>query len=320
MNARRLRACRAAIALAIALVACGGAAAAELDPPACRTVRLASPGWADIDATDALLSVTLKALGYRPVVTTLSVPLAYQGLRSGQLDAFLGNWMPAQSALVEPLLRARQVELLGVNLAGARFTLAVPDYVAQAGVHSFADLAARADRFSHRIYGIEAGAPANESIKRMIATDAYGLGRWTLVESSEAALMAQLAHDVQARKDVVFLAWEPHVVNTRFRIAYLAGGEAWFGPDGGAASVRTVARPGYRAQCGNVGRLLAQLAFSVPLENRLIAMSLVDRVPPEQAARRVLKEDPALAAAWLAGVRTADGGDAAAALQKAVGP
>jgi len=292
------------------------ARAATPEPDSCRSVRLASPGWTDIDATNTVAGLLLKALGYEPRVATLSVPMAYLGLRNGQVDAFLGNWMPAQGQLIEPLLRQQQVELLGVNLDKARFTLAVPAYLE--GVTSFADLASRGDQFGRRIYGIEAGAPANALIRQMIATNAHGLGGWKLVESSDTGLLAQLDHEVRDRKAIVFLAWEPHLMNSRHAIRYLSGGEAFFGPDGGAASVRTVARRGYRAACGNAGRLLAQLSFSVELENQLIAAQAKRDQSPEVAGRRVLQNHLPLVRRWLDGVVARDGRDGWAAVQAAI--
>ncbi|WP_084545071.1 glycine betaine ABC transporter substrate-binding protein [Derxia gummosa] len=288
------------------------------EPESCATVRLASPGWADIDATNALLTVVLKALGYRPTVQILSVPMTYQGLRGARLDAFLGNWMPAQRELIEPLLADGGIERIARNLEQARFTLAVFDYSASAGVRGFDDLAAHADDFGRRIYGIEAGAPANESIKRMLADPARGLAGWRLVESSDAGLLAQMGHEFRARRPMVFLAWEPHVMNTRYPISYLKGGDAWFGPGGGLAEVHTVTRRGYRTQCPNVGRLLGQLRFSVALENELIGQVIDKRLPPEEAARRVLAREGALAGGWLAGVSARDGGDAKAKLAAAL--
>lgn len=289
------------------------------EPARCATVRLATPGWSDIDATNALLSVALKALGYRPVVQSLSVPLIYQGLRSGQLDAFLGNWMPAQKDLVEPLFKQQRIERLGLNLENARFTLAVPAYAAAAGIRSFADLKDHADAFSRRIYGIEAGAPANQIIKRMIENNAFGLGDWKLVESSDSGLLSQLGHDIRSRKMVAFLAWEPHIVNTRFPINYLKGGDAWFGPDSGSATVATVTRQGYRDQCPNAARLLTQLKFSVELENEMIRLNVEQRMDMDSAARSILAKNPKLLATWLANVRTLSGEDGLTTVRKALG-
>lgn len=306
--------CLTVLLLALAGPAAGG------EPESCRNVRLATPGWTDIDATNALLGVVLKALGYRPQVSLLSVPLTYQGLRSGKVDVFLGNWMPAQQHLVEPFFRKGQVERLAVNLQKARFTLAVPAYAAAAGVRSFADLQGRAGEFSRKIYGIEAGAPANDNIKRMLADRAYGLEGWQLVESSDSGLLAQLGHDLRQRRMVVFLAWEPHIVNTRFPIVYLQGGEAYFGPEGGAATVSTVARKGFREQCPNLGRLLGQVVFSVALENDMLGLILERKVEAEQAARQLLGRQKGLLESWLAGVYTADGHPGLAAVSRALAP
>lgn len=305
----------------LALAATGAYAAAPVDAPACQAVRLASPGWADIDATNALAGAVLKGLGYRPAVQTLSVPVTYQGLKSGQVDVFLGNWMPAQRELTEPFFRQGHVERLATNLDKARFTLAVPDYVAKAGVRSFADLQAHADKFGKRFYGIEPGAPANQILRQMIADKAYGLAGWTLVESGDAALLAQLERSFKAdaKPWMVFLAWEPHVINTRFPITYLQGGDAHFGPDYGAATVSTVSRKGYAVQCPNLGRLFGQLRFSVALENEMLKQTVGERVEPGQAALALIKRHPELLDGWLKGIVTVQGGDGLAAVRQSLG-
>ena len=133
----------------------GHAQAAE--PESCRVVRMADPGWTDITATNAFAGVVLTALGYEQKVAALSVPITYVGVKKDQVDVFLGNWMPAQKALVEPLVKEGSLEVVRVNLPGAKFTLAVPGYVADAGVKTFADLAKFADKFDKKIYGIESG-------------------------------------------------------------------------------------------------------------------------------------------------------------------
>ncbi|WP_277424112.1 glycine betaine ABC transporter substrate-binding protein, partial [Pseudomonas viridiflava] len=73
-----------------------GSVAAHAAETSCSTVRMADPGWSDIAATNAITSVVLEGLGYKTKIDTLAVPIAYGGLKDGQLDVFLGNWMPAQ--------------------------------------------------------------------------------------------------------------------------------------------------------------------------------------------------------------------------------
>ncbi|WP_277188907.1 choline ABC transporter substrate-binding protein [Caballeronia sp. BR00000012568055] len=306
-------------ALFSAALVCVASTVLAADPPSCTQVRMADPGWTDIDATNAMSGIVLKALGYKQDVANLSVPITYQGLKKGQIDVFLGNWMPAQGPLVKPFVEEKSIDVVRPNLSNAKFTLAVPDYVAAAGVHSFADLQKNADKFDHRIYGIEPGAPANQNIKKMVDDKAFGLGDWKLVESSETAMLTQVERAVKEKKYIVFLAWEPHLMNTKFKLTYLDGGDKYFGPNYGGATVNTVSRSGYEQQCPNVGKLFKQMAFNVDLENGVIADVLDKKTKIDTAALDALKRHPELLKTWLDGVTTASGGNGLEAVQTALG-
>ncbi|WP_345816523.1 choline ABC transporter substrate-binding protein [Paraburkholderia sp. PREW-6R] len=308
---------RVAMSCMAAAFAVTTASAAE--PPSCTQVNMAGPGWTDIDATNAMSGVLLKALGYRQHVANLSVPITYQGLKKGQIDVFLGNWMPAQAPVVKPFEEEKSIEVVHPNLSNAKFTLAVPDYVAAAGVHSFADLAKNADKFDSTIYGIEPGAPANQNIKKMVDDKAFGLGNWKLVESSETGMLTQIDRAVREKKWIVFLAWEPHLMNTKFKLSYLDGGDKYFGPNYGGATVNTVARAGYEQQCPNVARLFRQITFNVDLENGVITDVLEKKASVDMAATDALKRHPELWKSWLDGVNTANGGNGLQAVQAALG-
>lgn len=214
------------------------------DDMACKTIRLSDPGWTDITATNGVASVLLDALGYEADVKTLSVPIGYQAMKNGEIDVFLGNWMPAQKSFVDDLNAAKAADVLTKNLEGAKFTLAVPSYMAEKGVKDFSDLAKHADEFESKIYGIEPGAPANQNIQKIIDANDFGLKGWQLVESGEQAMLAQVERAGKDKKAVVFLAWAPHPMNEKIDIAYLSGGDAYFGPNFGGAEVYTLARTG----------------------------------------------------------------------------
>jgi glycine betaine/proline transport system substrate-binding protein len=301
---KRLFQC-AAIALCAALPGTSFAA----DPESCKTLRMSDPGWTDITSTNALLGVVLDGLGYEQRIDTLAVPVTYQSLKAGDIDAFLGNWMPAQTPFVEPLIASGDMVVIKENLEGIRFTLAVPKYVADAGVKDFADLDANAEKFGSTIYGIEAGAPANQNIQKMIDTDDFGLGDWKLVESSEQGMLAQVERAGRRDEWIVFLAWEPHPMNTKLELEYLAGGDKYFGENYGSATVRTVARKGFAEECPNLAKLLSQMTFTVDMENTIMGAILDDGAEAKAAAKKVLAEDPSVLDAWLAGVTTFDGED-----------
>src|SRR5438445_744402 len=78
------------------------AVAAPADPAACRQVRFADVGWADVTATTAVASQVLGGLGYDPKITVLSVPVTFNAMRNRDIDVFLGNWMPMQDADRKP--------------------------------------------------------------------------------------------------------------------------------------------------------------------------------------------------------------------------
>ena len=291
--------------------------AAYADPASCAVVRLSQPPWSDIAITNALAVNVLNAIGYQAKVQTLSVPITYQGLKMGQVDVFQGNWMPAQS-----IFRGKYAggyEVLGTNLTGAKYTLAVPDYVAAAGVHSVADLAKYANKFGDKIYGIDPGAPANETISRMIADPAYKLAGWQLVASSEVGMLSQVQRAVAHKQWIVFLAWEPNPMNVRFHITYLQGGVKYFGPDYGAATVYTLGRPDLAQQCPNLAHLFAQIKFDVGTENTLITAVADGTAQVAPVTLDYLREHPAVLAAWLQGVDTISGQPALPAAEAALG-
>lgn len=286
------------------------------DAATCATVRYSDPGWTDITATNGVAAVVLEALGYTPDIATLSVPVGYEALKNGQTDVFLGNWMPAQQKFRDDLDAAGTIDVLAQNLEGAKFTLAVNKAGADAGVADFADLDAQKDAFGGKIYGIEPGAPANQSIQTMIENDDFGLGDWELVESGEQAMLAQVTRSGDT--PVVFLAWAPHPMNEAIEITYLSGGDAQFGPDFGGATVHTLARKEWVAACPNAAKLFSQLVFDVPMENVLMGKILDDGMNAKDAAREWLAENPQAADAWLDGVTTLDGQPGADAMKAAV--
>src|SRR5205085_2535166 len=104
-------------------------------------VRLADVGWTDVTATTAVAAEILKSLEIPTDIQVLSIPVTFMGLKNGDVDVFLGNWMPTQANDVKPYLAENAFIDLSVNLQGALYTFAVPDYVAKAGVQSAEDLA-----------------------------------------------------------------------------------------------------------------------------------------------------------------------------------
>ena len=284
----------------------------------CDKVVFSDVGWTDITATTAATTLVLEALGYETETSVLSVPVTYAGLANGDIDVFLGNWMPTMEGDIASYREAGTVDTVRTNLEGAKYTLATNEPGAALGISDFNNIKDHADALESKIYGIEAGNDGNRLILDMIAAGQFGLSGFELVESSEQGMLAEVDRKTGAGQPIVFLGWEPHPMNANFKLTYLAGGDEVFGPDFGGAIVATNTRKGYVAECPNQGKFLQNLVFSLPMENEIMGAILNDGEDPRDAAKAWLAANPDAWKPWLDGVTTKDGGDAVAAVEAAL--
>ena len=285
----------------------------------CDMVTFSDVGWTDITATTAATTVVLEALGYDTEIKILSVPVTYISLAEGDVDVFLGNWMPTMEGDIAPYREAGTVDTVRANLEGAKYTLAVNQAAADMGIANFADLAAKAEVLEGKIYGIEPGNDGNRLIMDMIAANAFDLEGFEVIESSEQGMLAQVDRASGRDEPIVFLGWEPHPMNANFEMSYLEGGDDWFGPNLGGATVFTNTSAGYAESCPNVGALLGNLEFTLAMENEIMGAILNDGEDPADAATAWLSANPDAFMAWLDGVTAKDGGDAVAAVKASLG-
>ncbi len=299
---------------AVALAAAAGTAHAN-----CDKVTFSDVGWTDITATTAATTTVLQALGYETDIKVLSVPVTYTSLAAGDIDVFLGNWMPTMEGDIAPYRDAGTVDTVRANLEGAKYTLATNKAGADLGITTFASIAAQADALDSTIYGIEPGNDGNRLILDMIEANAFDLKEFEVKERSEQGMLAQVARATRRDEPIVFLGWEPHPMNANFEMTYLEGGDDFFGPNLGGATVYTNTSAGYVESCPNVGKLLSNLEFTLAMENEIMGAILNDGADPADAARAWLAANPDVIGPWLDGVTTKDGGDAMAAVKSAIG-
>ncbi|MDA7023045.1 choline ABC transporter substrate-binding protein [Pseudomonas fragi] len=281
----------------------------------CKNVRMGVVNWTDVIATSAMAQTLLDGLGYKTKQTSASQQIIFAGLRDKRLDMFLGYWNPIMNQSITPFVDAKQVTVLAEpSLKDAKAMLAVPTYMADKGLKSFADIATFEKELGGKIYGIEPGSGANTQIKAMIEKNRFGLGKFQLVESSEAGMLSAVTRAVKRNEPIVFFGWTPHPMNINQDMTYLTGSEDALGPDEGRATVWTVTAPDYASRCPNVSRLLSNLTFSAEDESRMM-QPLLDHKDAQASARQWLKDHPQDQQRWLEGVTTVDGKPAAGNLK-----
>ncbi|ONH54394.1 glycine betaine/proline transport system substrate-binding protein [Pseudomonas cedrina] len=291
------------------------AQAMAAEPASCKNIRMGVVSWTDVVATSGMADVLLNGLGYNSKQTSAVQQIIFAGIRDKRLDIFLGYWKPAMDNNIAPFLAARQVKVLAApSLADAQATLAVPQYVADAGLRTFADIARFRDKLGGKLYGIEPGSGANTDIQNMIDTNRFGLGGFKLVASGEAGMLAAVQRAVNRKEFVVFVGWTPHPMNINMKMAYLTGSEGVFGPDEGRATVSTVTAPDFAERCPNANRLLENLTFTAAQESQLM-VPIMERESPQDVARQWLRDHPGDLQRWLKGVTAFNGEDGMAAVQ-----
>jgi glycine betaine/proline transport system substrate-binding protein len=280
-------------------------------------IRLASVAWTGVTIKTELAVSILKSLGYKAENVVLSVPFAYAALSGGEVDVFLGNWMPSMATIANKFFKNGSVVQYGVNMPGAKYTLAVPTYCAEGGLRHFEDLVKFGDKLEWKIYGIEAGNDGNLIIRDMIKKNMFGLGKFKMLPSSEVAMLAEVQAKVKQNRWIVFLGWSPHSMNERGDMTYLKGSTAeTFGPDDGTATVWTNVRKGFEQDQPNAARLFKNLTFDVSEMNAIMTVLFKDKsLKPRQAALKWVKANPEKYKAWLEGVTTLEGQPAVPAFE-----
>ena len=95
------------------LALAASAAARAADPESCQDISLSDPGWTDITSTNSIaISDPDRRSATSPRSRPSRSPSAYEAMKSGDVDVFLGNWMPAQVELRADLDAAKAVEVL----------------------------------------------------------------------------------------------------------------------------------------------------------------------------------------------------------------
>jgi len=188
--------------------------------------------WPEVEATAHLWEFLLEAEGFAVdlrevdaispggIVQTGEVSVVdalYAELAEGEIDVWLGAWLPQSH---EPQLdeHGADVEVLGTWYEGARLTWAV---AADGDVTSIADLAGRGEEFGGEIIGVEPGS-GHVRVSRDEVLPAYGLeDEYTLSTGSTEAMLAALDRAVVLDRPIVVTLWEPRPAYGRFDLRNL---------------------------------------------------------------------------------------------------
>ncbi|CAM3531157.1 ABC transporter substrate-binding protein [Halomonas lysinitropha] len=255
---------RTSLALPLAL---GFAGTTQADDA---TLHFGVPSWPGITVKTEIAEQLLEPLGYDTSSQELGLQVIYQGLESGDIDVFLGGWMPAQRDMFVPREESGAIVNVGNNVDGAQMTLAVPEYIYDQGIQSFADLDENRELFDGQIHGFGAGSAASEILNAAIDDDVWGLGDWSLVDTSTVGMLSAAQVAISREEPIVWVGWTPHWMNLELPMRYLDDPKDLFGENNGESDVLTLIRGGYAQANPNLVTFFEQFTFSAEEQSWMI--------------------------------------------------
>jgi glycine betaine/proline transport system substrate-binding protein len=288
------------LALLVTTIAasCGGGAGSSGN----KTLTLGSIGWNENIAVSTLTKVVMEDdLGYGEVQIKgpLELGSLFQGVASGDLQAFQDVWLPNhQEYLNNPEIR-NNVELLDPWYEGqTSYGIAVPDYM---DVQSIADL----DRAgTDEITGIEPSAAFHPVIKNKVIAG-YNLDM-VLVESSTAAMLSELEKAYRAKEPIVFLAWSPHWMNAEYDFHYLDDPKNLQGAFDDPSRILTVVNQDLKDDDPQAYAFLNAISLDEEQVNTIEAeINEAGSFNPEKGVRNWLKDNQDVVQPWVKAAREA---------------
>lgn len=271
------------------------------------TVAFGVPSWPGITVKTEIASQLLAPLGYQAQTDDIGLQVIYQGMESGDVDVFLGGWLPAQEPMLTPMEDKGSVKRIANNVDGAQMTLAVPEYVYEQGVTSFEDLDEHRDMFDGKIHSFGAGSAASEILNKAIDNDTWGLGDWQLVDTSTVGMLSAARDSISREEPIVWVGWTPHWMNLELPMRYLEDSKNLFGEGNGASQVLTLMSSDFADDNPNLTAFFKNFTFTAEQQSWMIKAFGLDEKALDTVATTWIEDHPDRVEEMLDGVTTTDG-------------
>jgi len=274
-----------------------------------RSIRLAHTDWSSSVASANLIKAVFEEkLGIKCELVSMNVDKMWAAVAEGKVDATLSAWLPDTHAHYYERFSEKVVNL-GPNLEGTKIGLVVPNVTlgrltAGTGIQnkpymdidSITELKAHADKFNHRIIGIEPEAGIMRKTRE--AMEAYGLeGEFRLVESSEVSMVAEISNAIRHQNWIVITGWLPHWIFARWNLKFLDDPQGVYGESG---HINTIVRQGLQADMPRAYRLLDNFFWKPEDAGQLMMWIQEDKGQfPYEKALRWIRSHPDRVEKWI---------------------
>ena len=303
------------ISLLITAIFLGSFSMITLAQDSDNVIKLADSNWPGLRGKNAIVKYILDNIGYKVERTTATDPMLRQSIIQGDMDIYLGTWMPS---LKESRIKNQDKQhLVTKNMHTGSLGMAVPKYVAEKGVDSLADLQKYADKFNKKLYVGPSGWVYDGMLRKAQENNTYNLKDWELVSSSPAALWSQLDKAIKEKKWIVWAGWKPHWMNTVYDMVYLEDPKTIFGNK--YSWVETITRKGFPEEHPEVTTFLKNFIITSETQSLLSYEIGQKEKDVDQFAEKWVKDNIYRVASFLALVEAPNGEPAIDVLRKNIG-
>ncbi len=257
-----------------------------------KQLSLAYVAWdSEIASTYVVKEVLEQKLGYSVEMLQVDAGPMWAGISDGSADAMVAAWLPSTHASYTDKFKD-QYEDLGPNLEGTKTGLVVPTYMDIASIEDLTDEVG--STMDYTIIGIEPGAGIMMASDK--AMDEYKLrGKWTLLESSSAAMTQQLQKAYADKQPIVVTGWTPHWMFAKMDLKYLEDPKNVYGGD---EQIHTVTRLGLKDDQPEAYALLDNFHWT-PDDMAAVMVDIQEGATPEAAAKAWVEANSDKVDAWL---------------------
>lgn len=254
------------------------------------TITIGFVNWAECVAVSNIWENILEEQGYDVELTQLDVAPLFVGMSQGSVDIFLDSWLPTTHS---NYWEEYQGDLYDAGVwyeEPARLGIVVPSYVT---IDSLEEFNGVADQFDNEIIGIEPGAGMMKTTAQVI--EDYGMDDTTLVQGSEAAMLAALSKAYEKNEWIAVTGWSPHWMFASYDLKYLEDPKGDFGS---AEQLHTLMNNDFAQANPEVTAMLEKFSMG-DQEIGSVEKLINDGMDPSDAAKQWIEDNQDLVDSWI---------------------
>ncbi|WP_438391929.1 glycine betaine ABC transporter substrate-binding protein [Caballeronia sp. DA-9] len=195
--------------------------AISLSGGAAEPLKIGTPSWIDDLTLTNVAKYVLETKLNQPVeIVQADIGIVFQGVARGDLDVFLGAWLPLTHGTYVSKYKNDLVDA-GIVFSGAQNGWVVPSYIPENELSSISDLNKPEvkSKLNATIQGIEPGSGIMQASEKALKD--YNLVGYNLQSSSEAGALATITRAEQTKSWTVITFWTPHWIWKKLDMRFL---------------------------------------------------------------------------------------------------